>query len=247
MIRAFVENPRIISLSIALLIVWGLAALATLPRTEDPLIVGRLGVVITQFPGASAERVEALVTEKLENRLRELPELQHIFSSSRRGLSLINLEVKEQYSEEQVDLVWSKARDLMNEARSEFPDGAGAPTLDSHRNHAFTQLLAVEASDPDTSIAVLNRHAAQLESLLRSVPGTELVRRFGAPVEEIHVTADNRQLSHAGLTIGQLAAALQRADSKTTAGLLSGPQSVFSVDGERAYLSRYQAAHQRPV
>ena len=69
LVKSFVDNGRVVALVIALLIVSGLGALSTLPRSEDPFITGRSATVLTPFPGASAERVEALVTEKLENKL----------------------------------------------------------------------------------------------------------------------------------------------------------------------------------
>ncbi len=67
-----ISNPRLLSLGIALLLVAGLGALDSLPRSEDPHLSNRWATIVTPFPGASAERVEALVSEKLEVKLREL-------------------------------------------------------------------------------------------------------------------------------------------------------------------------------
>ncbi|MGL4223222.1 MAG: efflux RND transporter permease subunit, partial [Shewanella sp.] len=95
MIKAFVENGRLVSLVIALLLVAGFGAMSSLPRTEDPHITNRFASVITPYPGASAERVEALVTEVLENQLRRLGEIKLIQSTSRPGISVIQLELKD--------------------------------------------------------------------------------------------------------------------------------------------------------
>jgi multidrug efflux pump len=64
MIKAFVENGRLASLVIALLIVAGFGAISSLPRTEDPHLTNRFSSVVTLYPGASSERVEALVTAR---------------------------------------------------------------------------------------------------------------------------------------------------------------------------------------
>ena len=95
MLDAFVSNGRLQALSIALLLVAGMAALSTLPRTEDPRVINRSAVILTPFPGASAERVEALVSDPLENRLRELSELKTLESKSQPGLSVVTIELKE--------------------------------------------------------------------------------------------------------------------------------------------------------
>lgn len=86
MIRPFIENGRLLLLTVALLLTAALAALQTLPRTEDPQLTSRFASVVTHFPGASAERVEALVSEPIENRLRAQSEIKLIESSSRRSL-----------------------------------------------------------------------------------------------------------------------------------------------------------------
>jgi len=87
MIKAFTENNRLMALLIILLIVAGLGSLSTLPRTEDPRITNRIASVLTILPGASAERVEALVTEKIEQKLRKLADIKRITSTSRTGLN----------------------------------------------------------------------------------------------------------------------------------------------------------------
>ena len=97
MIRSFVKNGRLMSLVITLLVVAGLGALSNLPRTEDPRITNRIASVITQLPGASAERVEVLISEKIEQKLRKLPEI-NLLTSNRYGLeceicSMISVQV----------------------------------------------------------------------------------------------------------------------------------------------------------
>ena len=73
MLARSLENPRLIALISALLIVAGLAALSALPTSEDPHVLNRVATVLTPFPGATPERVEALVSEPIEDALREFP------------------------------------------------------------------------------------------------------------------------------------------------------------------------------
>ncbi|MGL5224704.1 MAG: hypothetical protein ACRC8Q_05150, partial [Aeromonas sp.] len=68
LIGPLINNARVQLLTVALLLTAALVALQTLPRTEDPPLTSRFASVVTYLPGASAERVEALVSEPLENR-----------------------------------------------------------------------------------------------------------------------------------------------------------------------------------
>ena len=95
MLAKTLDNRRLIALFSALLIVAGLASYSALPTTEDPHVMNRVATVLTPFPGATAERVEALVTEPIEDALRTLPEVDVISSSSQAGLSVIRVELKE--------------------------------------------------------------------------------------------------------------------------------------------------------
>ncbi len=94
-----ITNTRLLLLITALLIVSGLAAFTSLPRAEDPIISNRFANVTTSFPGASADRVETLVTEVVENKLRELSEVKLLTSSSRPGVSIVTIELKDEVTE----------------------------------------------------------------------------------------------------------------------------------------------------
>lgn len=108
MFNLFYRNRQLLVLTLTLVVVWGLSALLTLSRMEDPEITQRFGQVVTFLPGATPERVEALVTEKLEDRLFELEEIEAIDSTSATGVSVISVELKEAIRE--VEPVWSKVR-----------------------------------------------------------------------------------------------------------------------------------------
>ena len=108
MIRSFVKNGRLMSLVITLLVVAGLGALSNLPRTEDPRITNRIASVITQLPGASAERVEVLISEKIEQKLRKLPEINLLTSNSRPGISIVQVKLQDEITDTKP--IWSRVR-----------------------------------------------------------------------------------------------------------------------------------------
>ena len=68
----FYRNRRLLILTICLILVSGLSALHVLPRMEDPVLTSRVANINTLFPGADAERVESLVTEKIEEELQDV-------------------------------------------------------------------------------------------------------------------------------------------------------------------------------
>ncbi|MEM6229619.1 efflux RND transporter permease subunit [Shewanella scandinavica] len=239
MIKAFVENGRLVSLVIALLLVAGFGAISSLPRTEDPHITNRFASVITPYPGASAERVEALVTEVLENQLRRLEEIKLIQSTSRPGISVIQLELKDTVME--TDPVWSRARDLLADAKINLPEGIPSPTLDDQIGYAYTAILSlVWNSNTPVRVDMLNRYAKELQSRLRLLSGTDFVKLYGAPTEEMLVQLDGNKMSQLQLTPASIAHILSGADSKIAAGEINNHEfrALVEVSGELDSLTR---------
>ncbi|QYX63560.1 efflux RND transporter permease subunit [Shewanella putrefaciens] len=239
MIKAFVENGRLVSLVIALLLVAGFGAISSLPRTEDPHITNRFASVITPYPGASGERVEALVTEVLENQLRRLEEIKLIQSTSRPGISVIQLELKDTVME--TDPVWSRARDLLADAKVNLPEGIPSPTLDDQIGYAYTAILSlVWNSNTPVRVDMLNRYAKELQSRLRLLSGTDFVKLYGAPTEEMLVQLDGNKMSQLELTPAAIAHILSGADSKIAAGEINNHEfrALVEVSGELDSLTR---------
>ncbi|ALM92123.1 MULTISPECIES: efflux RND transporter permease subunit [Alteromonas] len=218
----FYRRPHLLVLSLVILLVAGMSALGNLPRLEDPRIDTRNALVITSYPGASAERVEALVSDVIEDKLREIFEIKEVKSTSRAGISVITIETQDWIDSSSNEQLFSEIRDAIGEASAGFPEGVGSPIFDEKRGAtAFTLLLALKASHPDTtSLTLTGRLAEELTDRLRNVHGTELVRIYGAPEEEISVSISPDKLAATGLNLGQVSNIISNADPKLPAGVL---------------------------
>ena len=135
MVLPFFRNIRLLILTFVLIIFWGLSAFQSLPRQEDPTQTARTAIVTTVFPGASAERVEALVTEVSESEMSEIEEIDTITSDSRVGLSTVSIELKQTVSE--AEPIWTRVRDRLADATPQFPPGALEPDLDEEETRDF--------------------------------------------------------------------------------------------------------------
>ena len=125
--RSFFDNPRLTALLVVFVLLMGATALLGLARQEDPTMTERWSSVTTYLPGATAERVESLVTEPIETRLREIPEIRSIDSNSRAGYSLIGLELYDHVGATETDVVWAEIRDKLAEVHAELPGSASVP------------------------------------------------------------------------------------------------------------------------
>lgn len=229
MIRSFVKNGRFMSLAIILLIVSGFAALSTMPRMEDPRMQNRHASVLTRLPGASAERIEVLITEKIEQKLRKISEIKNITSVSRPGISAVKLELIDEVTDSLP--IWSRVRDLINDVAPQFPPNTLAPTLEDDRSYAFTQLIALNwQGDSPVDIASLGRYANDLQNRLRIVAGTDLVSIFGQGQEEVLVEINQDLSSKLNLSSKLIAQKIQQSDAKVSAGQLVNQHNQMQVE-----------------
>ena len=221
----FYRNRQLLLLTITLVVVWGLSALATLPRMEDPLITQRNAQVVTALPGASPERVESLVTEPLEEVLFEIEEIATLDSTSSQGLSVVAIELKETVRD--VDPVWSRIRDAI----PELPPEASDPEYQDNNVTASALIVGLTWQLPTApNYAILNRLADGLVDELRAIPGTDTVERFGNPDEEIQVTIAADRLARLGLTAPALSQQIAASDAKVSAGELRSDRDELLLE-----------------
>ncbi|MFK8183607.1 MAG: efflux RND transporter permease subunit [Phormidesmis sp.] len=233
MVKHFYTNTRLLVLTIVLLLAWGFLSFQALPRQEDPELVSRVAVVQTAFPGADAERVEALVTEVIEAELSELEEIAVLSSDSRVGFSTVSIELAETIKEAQP--VWSKVRDELDDAALALPTGASDPELEETVTEAYTFISSLvwdlpDQPDSEPNYAILSRYAEELALQVRGVNGTKEVNIFGAPTEEIVVEVDPARLATLGLSPQALASRIQTSDAKVSAGQLRSPEQSVTIE-----------------
>ncbi|MEM7756805.1 MAG: efflux RND transporter permease subunit [Cyanobacteria bacterium P01_A01_bin.40] len=231
MITLFYRKMRVLILTIALIGVWGISSYIALPRLEDPELVSRFATIQTFWSGADAERVEALITEKIEERLVEIEEVKEYKSTSSNGSSILVVELQDTVSKEQVDGIWSRVQNKLDEVKPELPAGSNEPELDQGKVKAFaliTSLTWQESSTPN--LGVLNRQAKILQDQLENLAGTEEVELFGDRQEEILVEVKPEAIGSYRLSVSNIARQIEQSDAKVAAGTLSNDNSDLALE-----------------
>ncbi len=229
--RHIYTHPRYFMLVILCVVAVGVTSFRSIPRQEDPTLMNFVATITTMYPGAAPDRVEALVTRPLEDELREMSEIEWIQSGSSSGISAITLKLDDTLSGEELERAWSEARDAINNVTPRFPPGVGEPVFDNDRLTSFTTIVALSSStEEDMPLSLLSRLAQGFADKARNLPDTRLVEIFGEPQEEIRVEIDESALVSRGLSMQQVAAALQAADAKVAAGRATGSGNDLLIE-----------------
>ncbi len=229
--RYLYRHARYVALVILCAVAVGINSFNAISRQEDPTLTNFVGNITTFYPGATPDRVEALVTRPLEDELRTISEIEEIRSTSSSGVSFITIRLAWVIPDSDLDRVWSEVRDAMAEAALQFPTGTTPPSFDNDRATSFTAIVALSpARDIDVPLSILHRLAQDFADRARNLTDTKLVELFGEPVEEIRVEIDEAALLSRGLSLQQVAAALQAADVKIASGRATGVGTDMLVE-----------------
>ncbi|MBF8221304.1 efflux RND transporter permease subunit [Halomonas sp. 328] len=178
----------------------------SLSRAEDPAVTVRVAQVVTYLPGATPERVEQLVTDPLEAAIMEMPELDHVESTSRAGVSIIRVELRPEVRDVQAG--WDKLRRKVGDTRGRLPDEAMAPIINDEFGDVFGIMLSLtgEGFEP----AELKAVADDLRDRLLRLDDVAKVTIHGYAEERIFLDYREARLAELGVSpqgLAQLLAA----------------------------------------
>ncbi|MGZ3438625.1 MAG: efflux RND transporter permease subunit, partial [Polyangia bacterium] len=93
--RYFTETRQVAWVLLVGTILWGIYAYVRMPKAKDPLVPVRVAVATCTWPGASAEKIEELVTRKMEQKIAESSKVEKIESISRTSVAVVYVTLKE--------------------------------------------------------------------------------------------------------------------------------------------------------
>lgn len=223
--RQFINNPIRVWLTILLLGVGGIFALLNIGRLEDPAFTIKTAVVVTHYPGASAQQVEEEVTLPLENALQQLPYLDNVSSISSNGLSQITVNIASRYHSSELPQIWDELRRRVGDAARQFPPGVASPFVNDDFGDVFGFFFAI-SGDSFTNPELV-RYAEQLRRELVLVPGVGKVAIGGVIPQQINIDISLAKMAARGITLNQLATLLSRLNVVSNAGeIKSGSESI---------------------
>ena len=216
---------RVVIILVVLLLMSGISAYFDLPKAQTPDFIIRTAVITTYFPGASPERVEALVTDRIEKAVQELPELDNVTSKSQTGVSLVFANFQESYRHMQP--IFDRLRRKVEGVVSDLPQDASEPIVDDEYGDVFGTVYALTGDGFD--FAELKDIADDIRDELLKIPDIAKVEIQGAQDEVIFVEYNNSRLTELDLSPQQLSQILGSANILQSGG-------AIRIDRERITL-----------
>ena len=220
-----IEKNRITFTVLAVVVLMGLASYRHLPRDSMPSYTVRVASIVSDFTGAGPERVELLVTDKIEKKAQEIPEVKEILSTSRTGLSIVNVTLKDEVDPENLQNVWDRLRRKLS-ALDDLP-GEVVPELNDEDVGVVYGIMVGLISD-GFSYTEMKEYADDLRDELIRLEDAAKVELGGVQEERIFVEFDNTQLKEYGLTSAKLQSIIDATNILTSGGKIDlGSQRII--------------------
>ncbi len=223
--QAFLHSKLTPLVIIAALALGALGIIAT-PREEEPQISVPMIDVIAALPGASPQEAENLVGRPLEQRMLEIPDVDHVYTMSGAGYSMVTVRFKVgQDQERSITRVQGK----LAAAQLDAPPGALPPVIKAH-SIDDVPVLTLTLHAPDLNANALRQIAIHLADVARAVPDVADTWVIGGSPSQLSVSLDPARLAASGVTPGEVVRALEGANANVIAGDLSERDTLVRVD-----------------
>lgn len=216
---------------IVLLAAAGIYAFAKLGRAEDPSFTIKTMTVTAAWPGATAREMQDLVAEPLEKRIQELKYYDRVETTTRPGFAYLTVTLKDSTPPDAVEEEFYQARKKLGGEARNLPQGVFGPFVNDEYSDVSFALYVLKAKG--LPMRDLSRQAEVIRQDLLHVPGVKKINILGERPEQIFVEFSFAKLATLGVSVVDIASALQRQNTVTPAGSIDthGPQVFIRFDG----------------
>ena len=231
--RKAVNNPVTTALLFIAMAIFGIFSLINISLDKFPKFDANVIMVMSSYPGASAEDIETNLTKILENSLNGVSDLKNLSSTSRENISLITLEFNEGVD---IDVATNDVRDKLDMVNSVLPDGATLPLI--FKFSADDMPIMIMAATAQESLPALEKILDdKVATPLARVSGVGTVSIAGAPKREIQVYCDPNKLEAYGLTVSTISSMIAAENRNVPSGTIDIGSNAYSLRVEKEFAS----------
>ena len=205
---ASVQSNRVVFFLMFLIVVGGIWSYLNIGRLEDPEFTIKEALIITPYPGASAEEVAHEITNPIENACQQLGQLKRVESESTRGWSVVSSIIQDRYHRDSIPQVWDELRRKIADVQFRLPPSArGSSMVIDNFGDVYGIFLAI--SGEGFSYPELRRYSEFLRQELQTLREVKNVDLFAEQQETVFLEISRQRLAQLGINEDQIYAQLK--------------------------------------
>jgi len=224
-----VQFSRVVFVAMALVLAGGIVAYMQIGRLEDPEFTIKQALIITPYPGASAEEVAQEVTNPIEIACQQLGQLDFVESESLRGRSVVIVNIKDRYDRLRIPQVWDELRRKVADVQPQLPPSVrGRSLVVDNFGDVFGIFFAVTGEG--YTFPELRRYVEFLRRELLLVPGVKSVELFSEQQEVVFLEISRPRLARLGMNEEQIYSQLQARNIAADGGRVRVGDEHITID-----------------
>jgi multidrug efflux pump subunit AcrB len=214
---AYFINNRVVTLVVTVLMIgMGISSYNGMSRLEDPEFTIKSALVITAYPGASAEEVEQEVTDEIEQAVQKMGQIDEVVSRSERGLSTVTVTIQDKYDKTTLPQVWDELRRKVGDAQGRLPPGAQPSTVVDDYGDVYGVFVVLYGEE--YSYAELKSVMDDLRTELLLVEDVAKIDVLGENPEAVYVELNRERMAQMGIPAAAVIQELQRRNVVSDSG-----------------------------
>lgn len=230
------ENKKIIYFFLAVMLIGGIYSFFKLPKKEDSPFVIKQAVLVTQYPGATPQEVEKLITEPIEREIQSMSDVFQIKSESYFGMSKISIELQPTLSPDYMPVKWDELRRKVANIQPRLPSGASAISVSDDFGDVFGIYYALTA-DEGFTYDDMRDWAQKIKTELTPIPGVQKVFLFAEQTQVVNVRISVPKLANLGIDPTAIQQVLQTQNLLVNTGEIMTGTYQLRVRAEGTYKS----------
>ena len=230
------ENKKIIYFFLAVMLIGGIYSFFKLPKKEDSPFVIKQAVLVTQYPGATPQEVEKLITEPIEREIQSMSDVFQIKSESYFGMSKISIELQPTLAPDYMPVKWDELRRKVANIQPRLPSGASAINVSDDFGDVFGIYYALTA-DEGFTYDDMRDWAQKIKTELTPIQGVQKVYLFAEQTQVVNVRISVPKLANLGIDPNSIQQVLQTQNLLVNTGEIMTGTYQLRVRAEGTYKS----------
>lgn len=231
MIEYFLKRRKITILFFVMATLVGFLSFLQLPKQQSPDVIIDVALVQTVMPGASPEKMEQTVTNKLEKRIKELQGIKSIESTSGFGYSVIVVTAASGVDPAEK---WDELRKKVKDAEPDLPPDANQPVINDDLAKASFYTIDITSDDRST-LYQMRTILKNWKDQLGTLPGVSQVTIVGLPDQEVKIDLDSNKLRLYNIAWAQVLGAVKAENERIPIGEMKVAGTTYQLKLPDAY------------
>ncbi|WP_051094299.1 efflux RND transporter permease subunit [Kaistia granuli] len=231
-----INHKTLVTFFMVLCVVAGVKSYVSLGREEDPEFAVQTMLVQVNWPGATTADTISQITDRLEKKLRETPDIDYINSYTTPGQSVIYVNLLQSTPPDQIPFIWYEVRKKVYDIRQTFPQGIQGPFFNDEFGDVYGVIYGITFDG--FTLRQTRDFAEQAKMAFQNGHDVSKVMMFGQQDQKFYLSFSPQKLAALGLNLNDVLNSIADQNALVPSGVVNTPDENILVNVTGGFLTK---------